>query len=296
MSSREAFKVKGADGRTQVLQSVDLSDAGPGLLGSSYSYADSLPNPVQNGGTTGGSIEDIITQLKNIAYYIDAIGTGGSSNGLTRDMNMQPLGVNYFIPTGQSCANGAQMWEYIHGIPQGNAFGKDLQQAMAQMNMPQLRGLAPGILEDVEAAVDVAPLLGALTGTGYADCMLATYQVGDLKGNIIGSDGSSWISDPNSAFTGANPGVDPDGNRITSDSYGNPLNSNTYYQTKWVQNKNRRGKPVNLDKDTFDSIEKTQNFDGTTKTDTFVGSMTKPYSMVVISILCILAFGFVHRN
>jgi hypothetical protein len=282
MGKQEYFEVQGSDDRKSILQSIDLSNVGPGLVGSSYSYADNLPNPNKNGGTNGGSMGDVISQLKNVAYYIDAIGAGSSTNALTKNMGMQPLGVNYFIPTGQTCSNGAQMWEYMQGIPQGTAFGKDLKQALADMQMPQLQGLAPGILEDVEAAVDVMPLLNALTGTGYSDCKQVTLQVGDLKGNI-GPNGD-WIANAETAFRGDNSG---------KDSYGQRLNPNLYYQTRWVQNTNDKGRPITLSKEEYDAINKTYKFDGTL--EKFSQQTIKPHTIIAIGILCVLAFGFIKH-
>jgi hypothetical protein len=48
-------------------------------------------------------MSDVTNAVKGVAYYADLIGFGESSNGLTRGMNFQHFGVNYFMKTGLTC-------------------------------------------------------------------------------------------------------------------------------------------------------------------------------------------------
>jgi hypothetical protein len=50
--------------------------------------------------------------------------------------------------------------------------------------MPPLKGLAPGILEDVESALDPTPVMSAIFGTGYVSCKKQANPVGDQDGKI----------------------------------------------------------------------------------------------------------------
>ena len=141
---------QGAETRQQILP-VGVPEQ-LGVFGSSYNPADDLKASPDIGVTSGDNLSDVVNAVKGVAYYVDTIGFGQSSSSFTRDMNLRPLGVNYFLPTGQTCSNGAQMSQYIQGIPKGDALGKKVQDAMQRMGLPGLRGLAPGMLEDAQGA------------------------------------------------------------------------------------------------------------------------------------------------
>lgn len=178
--------------RTQMLPETESSSD---FLGPDYSYADELPLPGQIGVRSGDSLASVIDATKGALYYADMMGYGEASNFMTRSMGTKPfpLGVNYFLRTGGQCSNGADMWYYVNGIPEGTALGSRLQKAMKSMGLPQLRGLAPGIAEDAKAALDPTPLLNAVFGSGYAQCKQVTLPVGDFNGKIESQDGVAWI-------------------------------------------------------------------------------------------------------
>jgi hypothetical protein len=247
-----------------------LVPTGLGMFGSPYSAADSLKAPPQIGVRAGDSMGDVVNAVAGVAYYIDQIGFGESSNPLTNNptMNLKPLGVNYFMETGVKCSNGAQMWEYMRGITEGNAFGDRIKNVMQEMGMPGLRGLAPGMIEDAERALNPEPLMKALFGSGYARCKEVTLQVGDALGNIYGDDGTSWIANPETAFKE---------NGLT-------------YQKRWVYDKD-------LTREQWINSEKTMNFDGKPRTsDNFQGYITHPASMITVGVLCLLAYVFVMKK
>ncbi len=91
-----------------------------GLLGPKYSYADELRAPSELGIGRDGSFDGIMRAVGGINYYVDAIGFGQSSM-VARQMGLHqtPLGIRYFIKTGQTCSNGADMFEYIDTVPKG---------------------------------------------------------------------------------------------------------------------------------------------------------------------------------
>lgn len=266
---------QGNEKRTTMLPTMVPSDMG--ALGSSYSPADAMKTPGQIGVKVGDSMGDVINAVKGVGFYMDQIGFGAPSTGLTSGMPLQPLGVNYFLKTGAKCSNGADMWHYIKGIPEGDALGQKVKNSMSEMGLPPLKGLAPGMIEDMEQALNPEPLVNALFGSGYPQCKQITSHVGDGYGNIRDeSTGESWISDPDSAIR----------------------TGNEYVQTRWVQDTDRKGNPINLSRDQWVSMPKTFNPDGTSieTFNDFEGSITSPVSIITIGLLCMIMIGVIKRK
>lgn len=181
----------GSESRSSILPTLNAAD----VLGPDYSYADELPLPGQVGVRKGDDLNSVTDSIRGVAYYADMIGYGEASNFLTQGMGNgpKPLGINYFVRTGSQCSNGADMWAYVNGIPEGTALGTKVRDAMKSIGMPQLRGLAPGILEDAQAALNPMPVVNAVFGSGYAKCKSATMPVGDSRGKIKSDDGKEWV-------------------------------------------------------------------------------------------------------
>lgn len=182
----------GNETRTSILpvQSVSAD-----LFGPSYNYADELPLPDQVGVKRGNGLKDVVNAVKGVAFYSDMLAYGAPSSSLTNALPIKPypMGINYYLRTYTKCSNGADMWSYIQGIPEGTGVGTKIQQALARSGMPPLKGLAPGLLEDSKEALDASPLINALVGSGYAKCKQVTLPVGDAQGRIQGSGGTPWI-------------------------------------------------------------------------------------------------------
>jgi hypothetical protein len=183
----------GNDTRSSALPTQDTSSADQ--QPPDYNFADEMPFPDEIGVRRGGSLNDVASGVQGIAFYADMIGFGGPSSGLTRSMGRKPfpMGVNNFVRTTTKCSNGADMWVYINGIPKGNLFGDRVQQALQRLNMPTLRGLAPGILEDARDALNPVPVMNAVFGTGYAKCKQVTLPVGTAEGRLKNIDGKLMI-------------------------------------------------------------------------------------------------------
>jgi len=263
---------QGSEDRSSILQNIVPS--GLGFFGSPYKPADAMPTPTQIGVRAGDSMSDVVNAVKGVGYYIDQIGFGGASTGLTQGMGLKPLGVNYFINTGTTCSNGATMWTYMQGIPEGNALGEKVQQAMSDMGMPALRGLAPGMLEDAESGLNPAPLMNSLMGSGYPECEQVEKMVGDLEGHIADpSSNEAWIADLETAY-----------------KKGDGL----YYQKRWIQ-RTVNGKKVNLTRDEWVAAKKSFHPDGTPKVEAFEAAMTYPGTVITIGVLCMLALAFVRK-
>lgn len=190
----------GLETRKQILPSV--IPEGVGFLGPAYDPVDELPLPGQLGVREEGSMGATIDAVRAAAFYADMIGFGAASNPLTKGMRRQPtpLGVNYFVPTGFKCDNGADMYRYVKGIPTGNSVGKRAADAMRSAGFPALRGFAPGIMEDVQEAVNPAAMVGALFGSGYPRCKEVELPVGSAGGAIYNPDGAPLVDEPKTAY------------------------------------------------------------------------------------------------
>jgi hypothetical protein len=262
---------QGNESRLSILPST--APSGIGFLGSPYSPADALQTPAQIGVRVGNSMSDVVNAVKGVAFYTDMIGFGESSSALTSGMPLAPLGVNYFLKTGQKCSNGADMYTYFEGIPRGDVLGTRVQGAMKEMGLPQLRGLAPGMMEDAKSALNPGPMLNALFGSGYPQCRLEKRQVGDLYGKVRDpTTGEAWIDDIDSAVQGS------DG---------------LMYQEKWVQDRDSAGNPISLSREQWAKTPKTYNADGTPrlKKEGFVGTMTHPATLGAVAVLGLIAYG-----
>ena len=177
-----ASKQIGLEDRKSILPTPDIPDKTPGIFGPDYSFADNIPLPGQVGVRDGGSLNDVVDAVKGAAYYVDVIGFGQPSNPLTYGMDIRPIGVSTWMKSGMKCSNGADMWTYISGLPKGDALGQRVAAGIASAGLPQMKGLAPGMLEDVKAALDPTPVMNAVFGTGYPECVYAAAPVGDQNG------------------------------------------------------------------------------------------------------------------
>lgn len=192
---------------------VSQETADVNTLGPPYDYAGELPTPLRVGVREGDSLSSVFDAVKGAMYYTDMIGFGESSNRFTKGMPFFTMGVNYFIKAGTKCSNGADMYTYVEGRPTGKMLGKGVEQALREQNLPGLKGLAPGIIEDAQSALNPLPIVNTLMGTGYAKCKQETKPIGDHKGSLSAADGTVWI---------------PQTADITRDRSGRPQ------QTKWV--------------------------------------------------------------
>lgn len=251
----------GTETRKQILPTKAPEDTG--FILPDYDFAANMPTPKSIGVERDDTLGSVVNAAKGVMYYADMIGFGQSSSPFTRGMPFRKLGINFFTKTGMTCSNGADMWSYFEGIPKGDALGKTLQNALEEMEYPQLQGLAPGIIEDTKAALNPRPILQAAFGNPYPVCELVTMQVGDDQGNVSDpKDGTQWI-------------------------YGDVVNNNgVKVQTRWVQKVDRKGKPVFITQAEYDASTKTHNPDGTPKSTAGFEDAGKASLVVAIVLLC----------
>lgn len=187
------------------------------VFGPMYNYSDELLAPSQLGVRRDGSVDAIIGAAAAASYYVDAIGFGQKSavTNVLGGRDQSPMGVRYFIKTGQQCSNGADMYEYVDTTPPGLtpnkgscggvAGGEPVQVLPARVGAEvknslgvDLRGLAPGIMSDAMGALNPMPMFYSVRDGGYPECVKCTQPVGDMNGRIIGQapGAKPWINDP----------------------------------------------------------------------------------------------------
>ena len=210
----------GLDTREKILPSPSVPKT-PGIFGPDYSFADNIKLPCQVGVRDGNDLDSVIDSLKASAYYIDMIGFGQSSSPLSAGKGVKPLGVNTWIRTGFQCSNGADAWVYNSGIPTGQSMGKRVSDGLASAGLPPLKGLAPGIVEDAQEALNPMPIIGAIFGSGYPQCSFQIKPVGDQDGVPMNpATGNYYVDSPETL-------VNADGTPWTK---GKPA-----YQGRWVK-------------------------------------------------------------
>jgi hypothetical protein len=192
----------GLENRSSILPIPNIPQ-GPGVFGPDYSFADNVKLPGEVGVRDGSSMRDVTDAVKAVGYYVDTIGFGESSSPLSRGLGVKPLGVNFWMKTGLTCSNGAEMWQYVEGIPRGDALGQRVADGLRSAGMPGMRGLAPGIVEDAKAALNPTPVLQAVFGSGYPVCRFERRPVGDQDRRIQNpSTGKFYVENPNTVVNG----------------------------------------------------------------------------------------------
>jgi hypothetical protein len=261
-------KVMGTETRSEILPKVDV-DSQADFESPDYNFADNVPMPSDVGVSRGNSLNHVIDPARAVLYYADMIGYGSRSSDFTADrIPVYKMGINYFMKTGMQCPNGADMWKYVQGIPTGEMFGKRIKTALAMQGIT-LQGLAPGIIEDVQEAVNPRPLLQATFGNVYPKCVPVTRPVGDSFGRT-GDGETQWIKGSIKNLPGT---IIPT-------------------QTHWVQATDSKGNPIFITKAEFDATPKTHNADGSLKEKIKEGFTTNDRASVAVAVaLLTLAFA-----
>jgi hypothetical protein len=194
-----------------------------------FNVADSLALPSEIGVRNGNTVQSVVDAAKGMAFYIDTIGFGQSTTSLTGGFGdkLIPLGLNTYLESGEICSNGAKMWKYVTGIPQGDALGKTIGDRMAAAGLPRLRGLAPGMLEDAKEALNPVPLAEAVFGSSYPVCIQQSNPVGDQSGNVKNPSTGKWYV--------ANPETVTCSNRGSFNMSTGKCSGGKPQQTRWVQ-------------------------------------------------------------
>lgn len=235
------------------------------LLGPTYNYAEELLPPSAIGVKVGDTFDQVYDNIEGVNYYVDAIGFGAPT--FLDGHNIKPLGLRYFLDTGFTCSNGARRYEYIDTTPQGDSLGNLIKTELDKQGLPPLKGLAPGILEDAQIALNPLPLFRAALGdTGYSECVQVEKPVGDLNGSTVSRGGTRWMT--------------PDVVRN-----GQP------YQTRWVESRQ-------ITQEQFNATAKTHNPDGSVRpaADVRVDAVRQQGGMSTIEGFAAAAAGRARRD
>jgi hypothetical protein len=265
-----------------ILPKPAVKTTGPGITGPDYSFAESVPMPSAIGVHDGDDFASVMGGVKGVAYYTDMIGFGGPSTFLDNNMGLKPIGVNFWLKSGLQCSNGADMWTYVAGIPTGNAMGKTLAKGLSDAGMPALKGLAPGIMEDVGAALDPYPIMSSVFGTGYPSCKRVEELVGDQDGKIFKTDENGkkiyYIENPETVV-----------NR-----------GGLSYQTRWALDHNISYAEWSKVPKTLCPDGSTKNANGKCAVESFCGNMQTPkwkqLTLIAIALSGILLIGYAARK
>ena len=224
----------GNENRTSILPKRDSTQIG--FLGPQFDPTDELLIPSQIGVRNEGTMGATIDAAKGAAWYADMIGFGAPSTDFTKSMGVKPypIGVNYFLRTSQQCSNGADMWEYVEGIPRGDMLGKKITSALNALGYPPMKGMASGMIEDAQRALNPGPMIQAMFGSAYPRCKQVTLRVGSSMNKIKNDDGKSYVEDPESV----------------------EYKSGVPHQTRWVLDEY-------VDRDAWEQDQKLYDADGT---------------------------------
>lgn len=163
---------------------MSLPSLPSGLLGPQYDYSAEMKTPGDLGIRMGdGSWSGISNAAAGVNFYGDTLGYGESTGfAAGAGMTQYPMGLRFFVKTGGTCSNGAEMYDYVSTIPNGvqGRLGNEIKQTMGV----NLQGLAPGILEDAATALNPLPMFDAMIGSGFAKCKKISLPVGDIHGNL----------------------------------------------------------------------------------------------------------------
>jgi len=178
-----------------------------GALGPKFSYADEVPLPQNVGVRAGGDFDAIQGALAGVSYYVDTIGFGNSS-AVSKTLgapDQTPIGLRYFMKTGIKCSNGQDMYDYVNSIPQGDALGKRIGDAIQGSMGVGLKGFAPGMVEDAQNALNPMPILNAVVGNAFPRCKQVRLPIGNQSGKIQSDTGDQWVEPEGIEYDGSQP-------------------------------------------------------------------------------------------
>jgi len=178
-----------------------------GALGPNFSFADEVPTPDQIGVHAGGDFDAIQGALAGVSYYVDTIGFGSKSavSNTLGAPNQNPIGLRYFMKTGIKCSNGEDMYDYVNSIPQGDALGPKIGNAIQNTLGVGLKGLGPGMVEDAKNALNPTPILKAVVGNAFPRCKKVRLPVGNQNGQLKSDSGEIWVNPAGTEYDGSQP-------------------------------------------------------------------------------------------
>jgi len=141
------------------------------LLGPTYQYYKHIKSPSQMGMSSDGTLDSLVKNASGLISYVELLvsGTGAASS------TGGPLGDQYFLKTAATCkdiksGDNKTRYVYINNIPTGNI---PFISEGSGMDFPEVKGLIPAVLQDMEELNPFSLFKGFLAGSD-PDCQEIT--------------------------------------------------------------------------------------------------------------------------
>jgi len=163
------------------------------FLGPSYNYATKIKAPTEMGMSATGSLSQLADDVGGLIGYIEVL-VSGPSNALKNPT--RPLGNKFFLPTIANCSDvdtkeTVQRSVYINNVPVGNI---PFLSSATGVNLSEFRGLAPGILSNMEV-LDPIGMIRAVFAGANPKCKNVTFPTIDESGNESNASGYVLLED-----------------------------------------------------------------------------------------------------
>ena len=180
------------------------------LLGPTYNYAKSIKPPSEIGMSSKGSMSALAWNVAGISDYVNVLVSGDSK--AQKNGGSQPLGERFYLKTAGKCCSKFEIkyvrgWDgkikrtkngnkktkrvckekqdrymFLNNIPNGNI--PFLSDATGQ-NMPSLRGLVPGTMENIGKINPLEMVAGFMQGA-YPKCRVLNLESNSTTGPSSG--------------------------------------------------------------------------------------------------------------
>jgi hypothetical protein len=158
-----------------------------------YSYLKFIKSPSEMGMSDAGNLPTIEKDINGLIAYVELLVDGASP--ASKAQNNGPLGNQFFVQTNATCTakvNGIPTSVarsiYVNNIPRG---GID---AAPGANLPEFRGLIPGMMSGMEA-LDPSRMAESISNAGTPDCVSVTLNVMDSSYNTVPSTNYITVTD-----------------------------------------------------------------------------------------------------
>jgi hypothetical protein len=150
--------------------------------------------------------------------------------------------------------------------------GKKITSALNALGYPPMKGMASGMIEDAQRALNPGPMIQAMFGSAYPRCKQVTLRVGSSMNKIKNDDGKSYVEDPDSV----------------------EFKDGVPYQTRWVLDEY-------VDRDVWEQDQKIFDSDGALRssgeTEGFRGRMRElgGLGVTAVVLLCVAIVAYRGR-
>jgi len=143
-----------------------VEKAQAGFLGPTYNYAKQIKSPSELGMSSDGNMGALARDVAGIIAYTDVLVGGNCTGPICGQRQDTPLGNQFYLKTGGQCKSDdgqpRDRWLYINNVPTGSI---PFLSNMSGQNLPGLRGLVPGTMENLGQINPLALFGGFMQGT-----------------------------------------------------------------------------------------------------------------------------------